>query len=131
MSSRTDGRRAPGSPAVAAVRSSSITPAYVLFLDMKIGNNVTSLSSKTQGLLFGALGVLIFSLTLPATRVAVQDLDGTVVGLGRALVAATLAAVLLVYKQEKLPAKRYLWRLAVVASGVVVGFPLFSALALQ
>ncbi len=98
---------------------------------MKIRNNVTNFSSKTQGLLFGTLGVLTFSFTLPATRVAVHDLDGTVVGLGRALVAAALAAVLLVYKQEKLPARRYWWRLAVVASGVVVGFPLFSALALR
>ena len=40
----------------------------------------------------GFLGVLAFSFSLPATRLAVEDLDPTFVGLGRALVAAALAA---------------------------------------
>lgn len=36
----------------------------------------------------GAAGVLAFSFTLPATALAVDGLDETVVGLGRAVVAA-------------------------------------------
>ena len=47
--------------------------------------------------MFGFLGVLGFSFSLPATRLAVEDLDPTFVGLGRALVAAALAAALLAW----------------------------------
>ena len=78
----------------------------------------------------GALGVLAFSFTLPATRLAVHDLDATVVGLGRALVAALLAASVLALRHEPLPAARHLPSLAVVALGIVVGFPLCTSLAL-
>jgi len=79
----------------------------------------------------GLLGVLGFSLTLPATRLAVEDLDATVVGLGRALVAALLAAAVLALAGGRRPAGMQWMRLAVVGAGVVVGFPLFTALALR
>ncbi|MDQ3694478.1 MAG: DMT family transporter [Chloroflexota bacterium] len=85
----------------------------------------------TQGLIFGGLGVLAFSLTLPATRAAVPALGGTTVGLGRALIAAALAAVLLLLLRERPPARRYWPGLAIVALGVVIGFPLTSSLAMQ
>jgi drug/metabolite transporter (DMT)-like permease len=84
-----------------------------------------------EGLLLGALAVVAFSLTLPATRAAVPELGATVVGLGRAVVAAMLAGVLLTLRRERLPERRYWPRLALVAGGVVVGFPLLSALALR
>ena len=64
-------------------------------------------------------------------RVAVEDLDATFVGLGRALVAAVLAGALLAIRREPLPDRRDLPRFAVVGLGVVIGFPLLSALALQ
>ncbi len=89
------------------------------------------LDAATRGLAFGFLGVLAFSLTLPATRLAVPELGSTVVGLGRALVAALLASILLLVLRERPPARRYWSGLAVVAVGVVIGFPLFSAVALQ
>jgi len=85
----------------------------------------------TDGVLLGGLGVLCFSLTLPATRAADPALGGIVVGLGRALVAAVLAGLLLVARRERLPARRHWPGLLIVAVGVVVGFPLCSALALQ
>jgi len=75
--------------------------------------------------------VLAFSFTLPATRVAVTDLDSTFVGLGRALVAAALAAALLLWRRERIPERRLWPRISIVAVGVVVGFPLFTALALR
>lgn len=83
-----------------------------------------------DGLLWGAVGVLAFSFTLPATRLAVAGLDSTIVGLGRAVVAGVLAAALLALRRQPLPPRRLWLPLAVVACGVVVGFPLFSALAL-
>jgi drug/metabolite transporter (DMT)-like permease len=79
----------------------------------------------------GLLGVLGFSLTLPMTRVAVDGLDPVFIGLGRAAVAALPAAVLLALWRERLPDRTTLGRLAVVALGVVFGFPLLATLALQ
>lgn len=86
--------------------------------------------ARWTGLLWGAIGVLAFSFTLPATRLAVSELDGVFVGLGRAVVAAVLAAFLLGAARQKWPPLRLWPRLATVAFGVVIGFPLFSALAL-
>jgi drug/metabolite transporter (DMT)-like permease len=79
----------------------------------------------------GLLGVLGFSFTLPATRVAVEDLDPTFIGLGRAAAAALPAAVLLAIWRERPPDRATAARLGVVALGVVFGFPLLSALALR
>jgi drug/metabolite transporter (DMT)-like permease len=81
--------------------------------------------------LLGFLGVLAFSFTLPATRVAVEDLDATFVGVGRAVVAGLLAAALLKLSHQPRPTRAQLRPLALVALGVVLGFPLFTALALQ
>ena len=92
---------------------------------------VAALKADASGLFLGALGVLSFSVTLPATRLAVGELDATFVGLGRALVAAGLAAIVLVARREPLPSRERLGGLAIVAAGVVVGFPLLSALALE
>ena len=82
-------------------------------------------------LLLGLIGVVAFSFSLPATRVAVEELDATFVGLGRAVVGAALAAVVLVAARLPLPDRRTLARLGLVVVGVVVGFPLFTALALR
>ncbi|MBM0744317.1 DMT family transporter [Phormidium sp. CLA17] len=87
--------------------------------------------SETIGLIYGFLGVLTFSLTLPATRVAVLELDPTIVGLGRAIVAAMLAAVLLKVTRQPRPSQRQIPGLMVIAAGVIVGFPLLSAWAMR
>jgi drug/metabolite transporter (DMT)-like permease len=92
---------------------------------------MTESSRTREGLLFGALGILAFSMTLPATRAAVPELGSTFVGLGRSIVAAALAVALLALRRERLPERRYWPRLALVACGVVVGFPLLSAIALR
>src|SRR6478735_7505151 len=95
-------------------------------------SNATARLSVTQGAFaWGFVGVLAFSFSLPATRLAVRDLDPTFVGLGRALVAAALAAVLLAVRRERRPATRDLPRFAITGAGVVVGFPLFTSIALH
>ena len=86
---------------------------------------------RPMPVLLGLLGVLGFSFTLPFTRVAVDGLDPTFVGLGRAAVAALPAAVLLALWGERLPDRATRRRLALVALGVVFGFPLLSAFALR
>jgi drug/metabolite transporter (DMT)-like permease len=75
--------------------------------------------------------VLGFSLTVPATRVAVAYLDPTVVGLGRALVAALLAAALLAATRQRRPSRTQIGSLLIVAGGVILGFPFLSAWALR
>src|SRR5258708_14660770 len=69
--------------------------------------------------LTGSLGILCFSLTLPATHLAVPMFGSVVVGLGRALIAAVLAGIILLVRRESLP-PRHTWpSLLVVACGVV------------
>lgn len=96
-----------------------------------VHGNGRRISREDMGLMLGALGVAGFSVTLPATRLAVSYLDPLTVGLGRALVAAVCAAALLRVTRQSRPTQEQLKGLSIVALGVVVGFPLLSAIALQ
>jgi drug/metabolite transporter (DMT)-like permease len=88
-------------------------------------------SNETKGLLLGFIGVAVFSLTLPVTRLAMADSDPVVFGLGRSLLAAAVAATILLATRQRRPRGRE-WRgLAVVAAGVIFGFPLLSAWGMQ
>jgi len=82
-------------------------------------------------MLYGLLGVTAFGLTLPVTRFVTPVLDPVFIGLGRAVVAALVAGVLLLVTRQPLPNHRQLGRLVVVGLGVVIGFPLLSAWAMQ
>ena len=82
------------------------------------------------GLASGMLGVAIFSITLPATRIAVADLDALVVGLGRAIVAAACAAVFLVATRARWPGRDWK-RLSLVSLCVVFGFPMLTSIAMR
>ena len=90
-----------------------------------------SLQSNASGWINGLIGVVIFSGSLPATRVAVLEFDPVFLTVARATLAAILALCLLLLFKEKRPARQQLLPLAIVALGVVVGFPLLTALALQ
>jgi len=85
----------------------------------------------TAGLMNGMIGVVIFSGSLPATRVAVMQFDPIFLTVVRAAIAGLLGLCLLLAFREKRPTRRDLVSLAVVALGVVVGFPLLTALALR
>jgi drug/metabolite transporter (DMT)-like permease len=85
----------------------------------------------TDGWGQGLVGVLIFSGSLPATRVAVGSFGPLFLTSARAVIAALLGAGLLVLLRQKRPPASDLRSLAIVAVGVVVGFPLLTALALQ
>ena len=86
---------------------------------------------SSRGWLNGLMGVLIFSGSLPATRVAVGAFDPVFLTLARAALAALLGAGLLIVCGAKRPARDDLVPLVIVALGVVIGFPLLTALALQ
>lgn len=88
-------------------------------------------NNETIGLIYGFLGVLGFSGTLPATRIAVTNFDPIIVGLGRALVAAVFAMVFLRFTKQPIPHRQYWGSLAIIVAGVIIGFPLLSAWAMQ
>ena len=86
---------------------------------------------ELRGLVLATIGVAMFSFSLPATRLAVADLDPMFVAFGRAAVAAVLSVfVLRAWRAPRQSGAQ--WRsLAIVAFGVVIGFPLLTALALR
>ncbi|MCX7302788.1 MAG: DMT family transporter [Hyphomicrobiales bacterium] len=84
-----------------------------------------------SGLVNGLIGVVIFSASLPATRVAVMQFDPVFLTAARAAIAGLLALGMLLVFREKRPALSDITPLLVVSLGVVVGFPLLTALALQ
>jgi drug/metabolite transporter (DMT)-like permease len=89
------------------------------------------MDKTSNGFLNGFIGVAIFSASLPATRAAVVSFDPFFLTGARASIAGCAALILLVYFNEKRPQKAHLFSLALTALGVVVGFPLLTALALQ
>lgn len=91
----------------------------------------SGIAQETRGMLLGLIGVAMFSLTLPFTRMAVAELDPAFVALGRAVVAAALAAIWLRWKRCPLPPRSALPALALVAGGCVIGFPWLTSIALR
>jgi drug/metabolite transporter (DMT)-like permease len=88
------------------------------------------LSRQPSGLWWGLIGVAAFSFTVPFTKVAVAGLSPLFIGSGRAVAAAVLAAFALALTRQRLPRGVQWARLAVVAAGVVIGFPLLTSFAL-
>lgn len=74
--------------------------------------------------------MLAFSFTVPLTRLAVEGLSPLFMGSARAIVAAVLAGAALALTRQRLPRRVQWLRLAVVAGGVVVGFPMLTSFAL-
>lgn len=94
-------------------------------------NQIKSASNITAWL-YGFIGVCIFSGSLPATRIAVQAFDPWFLTFSRASIAALLAVLIFcLFKPKQRPNRAHMLDLFWVAIGVVIGFPLFSALALQ
>lgn len=89
-----------------------------------------------KGLWLGLLGIVIFSVTLPMTRMAVGTTDapqmsGFFIAMGRAVVAAALSAAFLLLTRAPLPRRADWLPLAITSGGVVFGFPLFTSIAMR
>ena len=99
-------------------------------------NGAPSRPDEQRGLWLGLLGVVIFALTLPMTRLAVGPADDPqlpplFVTAGRAAFAGLLSIAYLLAVRAPRPSVAQLPAFAVSALGTVVGFPLFLALALR
>lgn len=93
-------------------------------------------ANTTKGLWLGLLGIVIFSVTLPMTRLAVgtpdaPQMSGLFIAMGRAVVAAGLSALLLLATRAPLPARQDWLALLITAGGIVFGFPLFTSIAMR
>ncbi|MBB3953580.1 DMT family transporter [Novosphingobium sediminicola] len=84
-----------------------------------------------KGWINGMIGVALFSGSMPATRAAVVGFTPLFLTAARAIIAGGLGALMLVAMRESLPRGRQWLSLAMIAGGVVVGFPLLTAIALQ
>ncbi len=98
--------------------------------------NTSTPTDIRKGLWLGLLGIAIFSVTLPMTRLAVgtpdaPQMSGLFIAMGRAVVAAGLSAVLLLATRAPWPARSDWLPLGITASGVVFGFPLFTSIAMR
>ena len=93
-------------------------------------------AARRRGLWLGLLGVVIFALTLPMTRLAVgtpemPQMSGVFIAVGRAVVAGLLSAVFLLATNAPFPSREQWKPLALVALGVVFGFPLCTSIAMR
>ncbi len=95
-----------------------------------------SAGNASRGLWFGFVGIVIFALTLPFTRMATGTpeaplMSGLFIAFGRAAVAGLLSAVLLLAMRAPWPTRAQWKPLVITALGVVFGFPLFTSIALR
>ena len=89
------------------------------------------MTNESKGMILGFLGVAAFGLTLPATRFIVPYFDPIFIGLGRAVIASVVAAFILIATRQSRPTRHQLMQLSVVALGVVLGFPVLTAWAME
>ncbi|MFF3253344.1 DMT family transporter [Actinacidiphila glaucinigra] len=90
-----------------------------------------AVGSRAGGTALAGLGVAAFSLTFPATHWALTGLGPWTATTVRGVLAAAVAAVCLTAARVPVPDRRHWPGLAVVALGVVLGFPLLTTLALR
>jgi len=89
------------------------------------------MNKTTSGWRDGLIGVLLFSGSLPATRLAVMDLEPLFLTVARASIAGLLALLMLLRARQPWPTWQQWRTLSRVAVCVVLGFPLLTALALR
>ena len=82
-------------------------------------------------MLFGLLGVIFFGLTLPMTKIVIPYLDPIFIGLGRSALDSIVAIIILLKFTNSIPTKKQFIQLFIIALGVVIGFPIFTSIAME
>jgi drug/metabolite transporter (DMT)-like permease len=92
------------------------------------------LNNENKGFIFGFFGILIFSLTPPATKIALgfnnNALTPEFITFGRSALAGTLSLMYLFFSKKKIPNAKYFFNILIIAISLTVGFPLFLSLGL-
>ncbi|MFJ7961220.1 DMT family transporter [Streptomyces sp. NPDC096319] len=124
---------ATGSPRMGAPRTGS-SPAPASGTATAVGATSGARATadpRTRGTLLAGLGVISFSLTFPSTVWGLESFGPWSLVAVRSTLAALIAGAFLLAGRVPLPERRHWAGLAVVACGVVIGFPLLTTLALQ
>lgn len=105
-------------------------------MSTRVSDSTAGLSAENWGLVLGSIGMFIFAMTLPMTRLAVgtaadPQLDPFFATAFRAAGAGVLSLCYVVVMRAPKIARAQWGRLTVNALGTIVGFPLFLALALR
>ena len=87
--------------------------------------------SSSRGWINGFLGVLLFSGSMPFTKMAVMHFAPLFATACRAAIAGVLAIGCLWFTKQPWPKGNQIVSIFIVALGGVIGFPLLSAMALQ
>src|SRR3954471_23943250 len=93
--------------------------------------SLAGMGRQREGLAWALLGVLLFSFSVPLTKVAVEGFDPFLTATGRAVIAGVLAGVVLLVKRVSLPERRHWSPLFFTMLGAVFGWPILLALALR
>jgi drug/metabolite transporter (DMT)-like permease len=88
------------------------------------------LKKETSGMLIGLIGVTIFALTLPATKIAVTVFDPAFVSFGRAFIAGIAGLIYILIKKAPIPSLIHIKRMFFIVIGIVVAFPYLMSLAM-
>jgi drug/metabolite transporter (DMT)-like permease len=88
-------------------------------------------SRENLGLLLGFVGMLMFSGTVPAVRLAVAAINPWFLTFGRAGLAGLIALAILIVLRRPVPPRGTFLDTAAAGLGVVYGFPLCTALAME
>ncbi|MFI6464971.1 DMT family transporter [Streptomyces sp. NPDC050528] len=96
-----------------------------------VSTSPSTTATVRAGTVQAALGVIAFSLTFPATAWGLEGFGAWSLVAVRSVLAAVIAGGCLLTLRVPVPGRRHWGGLAVVAAGVVVGFPLLTTLALE
>ncbi len=95
---------------------------------MPFNNFFLNLSNENKGFIYGFVGILIFSLTPVATKIALgsdnNELSAEFITFGRSAVAGFLALLYLLFFKKKIPQKSDLMNFSIIALCLTIGFPL-------
>jgi drug/metabolite transporter (DMT)-like permease len=94
----------------------------------------SSLSNETKGFIFGLIGIIIFSITPVATKIALgannTQLSPEFITFGRSALAGILSLLYLLFFRKKIPKLKYLFNFSIIALCITAVFPLTLSLGL-
>jgi drug/metabolite transporter (DMT)-like permease len=91
----------------------------------------SSAQNHLNSYLLGLLAIFCFSLTLPATKIAVREMHPFFISAGRSVFASLPALLYLYLTKQKIPTFAQFKKIACVSLGVVLGFPTLISFAMQ
>ena len=92
------------------------------------------LSNENKGFIYGFVGIIIFSITPAATKIALgvnnNELSPEFITFGRSALAGVLSLAYLFFSRKKIPKLKYLFNFSIIAFCITVAFPLSLSLGL-